>query len=138
MSGNILKKKGLLPAAAIGLSAALGMTALLCLGIAALIHNGTLPMAAAGLCAVASAGVSIWCAVLMVSRLRGRQAMPTAGIIAGGFVFLAALICALGGEKSTFGPWLWQLGLAALAGGILGAVMSLRQNSHKKARMSRR
>ncbi len=138
MSGNMLKKKGLLPAAAIGLGAALGMTALLCLGAAALIHNGALPMSAAGLLAVSAAGVSIWGAVLTVSRIRGRQAMPTVGVIAGGFLLLAALLCALGGEKASFGPWLWQLGLAALAGGLLGAVMSLRQNSHKKGRGSRR
>lgn len=138
MSGNILKKKGLVPAAAMGLGGALLLTALLCLVLAAVIHHETLPLSAAGLCAAIAAGLSVFAATLVISRLRGRQAMPTAGIIAGGFVLLAALICALGGRGFDFGPWLLRLCIAAAAGGLLGAVMSIGQNPHKKTRPSRR
>ena len=138
MSGNILRKKGLVPAAAIGLGGAVLLTALLCLLFAGIIHRETLPLSAAEYCAAAAAGIAVFAATLIVSRLRGRQAMPTAAIIAGGLVFLAALICALGGAGSEFGPWLIHLCIAAFCGGLLGAIMSIGHNPHKKSRSPRR
>lgn len=138
MFGKKLKKSGLALSAGIGLVAALGMTALFCLGAAALIRRGTLPMQTADVCASVSAGVAVWITVWSITRMRGRQALPTAACIAGGYVLLAALLCAMGGEKSTFGAWLWWLSAAVSGGGLLGAVMSIRQNTHKKRRGRKR
>lgn len=138
MFGKKLKKSGLALTSAVGLGAALGVTALLCLGAAALIRRGTLPMRMADVCAAVSAGVAVWLVVWLITRARGRQALPTAACVAGGYVLLAALLCAMGGEKSAFGAWLWRLSAAVAGGGLLGAVMSLRQNTHRKRRGRKR
>ena len=60
--------------------------------------------------------------------------MRLRGGIGLGFVTLAALACALGGGKCAFGLWLAYLAGAAAAGGLIGALTSVRQNRHKKRR----
>lgn len=138
MSGNIIKKKGLLTAASIGVGAAVLLTVLLCLVFAAIIHREILPLSAAGACAAGAAGVAVFAASLVTGRLRERQALPLAGLIAAGLVLLAALLCALGGSAASFGPWLPRLCGASAGGALLGAVMSIRQNPHRKTRSDRR
>lgn len=129
-----LRKKGLPVSAAAALLAALVLTALLCLPFAAAMCREALPLTGVQLWSVLAAGLSVMIATLVTARLRGRQALPTGAIVAGGYIVLAALACALGGADAAFGPWLWQLGAAVLAGGLLGAFMSIRQKSHKKRR----
>ena len=129
-----LKKLGLLPASLLGLLLSLAVTALFCLPFAAVICRGLLPMETMGLWALLAAGLGVMAGTVCVVRLRGRQVMPTAGIVGGGFLLTASLLCAAGGARSDFGPWLFWLAAAVLAGGLLGAVMSIRQNTHKKHR----
>lgn len=121
-----LKRKGLPAAAGVGIVMAAALTALLCLLPAALIGRRLLPQEAGAYCACAAAGLAVFAAVLFIARLRGRQALPTGGCVAGGVLALAALLCALGGAEADFGPWLLRLGCAVIAGGVLGAVMSIR------------
>lgn len=129
-----LRKMNLPAAGGIGLCAAVLLTVLLCIPGAAMINGGLLPLSTCAVWAYAAAGISVFAATLTMTRLRKRQAMPTAGIIAGGYILLSAALCAFGGEGTAFGRWLWQLILAVAAGGLVGAVMSIRQNPHKKRR----
>ena len=120
------KKLGLLPACLIGIAAVAVLTPLLCLALTPAFLRGMLLPETGPVCASASVGAAMLIVVFLLSGIRGRQAMPLAGIVAGGTVLLAALICALGGKNFDFGPWLLRLAAAAAAGGILGAVMSIR------------
>lgn len=129
-----MKKLNLPTAGGVGCCLAVLMTVLLCIPGAAVINKGILPLSASSVWACAAAGVSVFLVVLVLARLRKRQAMPLAGIIAGGFVLLAAILCAFGGASSAFGPWLWSLAITAAAGGLLGAVMSIRHNTYRKHR----
>ncbi len=129
-----LQKKSLSLSALIGLGCAVVLTGLFCLPFAAAVYHQALPLESAWMWAVLSAGLSVFVTTLVIARLRQRQALPTGGCIAGGFLLLAALVCALGGEGFLFGTWLLWLGGAVALGGLLGAVMSIRQNSHKKRR----
>ena len=126
------KKLGLLPSCLIGILAAAGATALLCLAVTPAILSGLLPMENGAVCAAACVGLSVFAVVFLLSRARGRQAMPVAGVVAGGIVLLATLICALGGKGFDFGPWFLRVSAASAAGGILGAVMSIRPRRHKR------
>lgn len=129
-----LKKKGLALSAAIGLACAVALTALLCLPFAAAVCRGVLPLSGAFIWAATAAGLGVFIATLLIARTRQRQALPTGGIIGGGFVLLCALLCALGGRGFTFGVWLLWLAGAVLLSGLLGAIMSIGQNKHKKRR----
>jgi len=135
MSG--FKKLGLLPSCMIGIAAAIAGTVLLCLVLTPLFLRGLLPLGSGSECACAAAGVAVFAAVFLTARLRGRQAMPMAGIIIGGTVLLAALLCALGGSRTDLGSWLLRLVAAAAAGGIIGAVMSIHSRTAKRRRPRR-
>lgn len=129
-----LKKQGLLLSAAMGAGAAALLTAVLCLPFAAAISKGALPLETSLVWALIAAGVSVMLASLVVARARARQFLPTGAAIAGLYALLAALVCALGGKGFSFGPWLlWLIG-TVLFGSLLGAVMSIRQNTHGKRR----
>lgn len=130
MSG--FKKMGLLPACLIAIAAVILGTVLLCLALTPLFLRGLLPLERGSVCACAAAAIMVFSAVFMTARLRGRQAMPAAGIITGGIVLFAALMCALGGSRTDFGPGLLRLAVAIAAGGIVGAVMSIRNRSAKR------
>lgn len=132
-----LKKQGLLPSVAVGTGAALVLTALLCLPFAAAVCKGALPLETGFLWAALSAGLSVLLSSLAVARARARQSLPTGAAIAGAYTLLAALICALGGQGFVFGSWLLWLAGAVFLGGLLGAVMSIRQNPHGKRRKQR-
>ena len=128
------KKLGLLPSCLFGVLAVIVLTLLLCLALTPAILRGTLPPESGSVCAAASAGLAVFAVVFLLSRARGRQAMPAAGIVAGGTVILAALLCAMGGKGFSFSPWLLRLAAAAVTGGILGAVMSIRpRNGTRRA-----
>ena len=127
-----LRKKGLAACASMGLLCAVLMTALLCLPLAGAVMRGALQMEAAQLFAVLIAGITVLAATNLAARLRRRQAIPIGGIIAGGYIVLSALLCAGGGRGASFGPWLWRLCLSVLAGGLLGAVMSIRRKTRAK------
>ena len=128
------KKRGLVPGCLIGLGAAVLLTALIALAETPLFLRGLLPTDRVGLCAWAAAGLAAFVSVLVIARLRGRQAMPTAGIVAGGYILLAALLCALGGGRCAFGPWLLWTAVSAAAGALLGAVMSIRKRGSRRRR----
>lgn len=129
-----LKKRSLPVAGAAGLAGAVVLTALLLLPLALAIHRELLGRELGASCAIGAAGLSVAAAVWIIAKGRGRQALATGGIVALGYVLLAALFCALGGEGSTFGGWLLYLTGAAFAGGLAGAVLSIRQNPHRKKR----
>ena len=128
------KKLGLLPAGGVGLGASVVLTALLCLAMTPLFTKELLPLSGTDAAAVAAAGLSVFLAVRTVAGRRGRQALATAGITAGGYIVLAALVCALGGRGAAFGPWLWRLSAAVAAGGLLGAIMSLRRSGSRRGK----
>ena len=130
MSG--IKKMGLLPSCLIAAAVGIAGTAILCLALTPLFLRGVLPLESGSACAGSAAGIMVFAAVFLTVRLRGRQAMPSAGIIAGVTVLTAALVCALGGKEFDFGPWLLRLAAAAAAGGLMGAVMSIRKRTGKR------
>ncbi len=129
-----LKKKSLPAAAAAGLVCAVALTAILCLPFAGAACLGRLPMSSVKLWGMLSAGLAVFTATLAVVRLRCRQALPTAGLVAGGYVLLCVLLCLGTGGCADLGPWLLRMGGAVLAGGMLGAFMSLRKNTRKRRR----
>ncbi len=131
------KKRGLLPSSIMGLAAAVILTALLCLALTPIITRGILPPESASSAGCVSAGLAVFAAVYYVSKSRGRQAMPTAGIIAGGYLLLAALVCALGGSGFEFGAWLGRDAVAAGLGAFLAAVMSIGKKPVKRNRRRR-
>ncbi len=129
---TFFRKKSLIVSAAIGEGCALALTAVLLLPVAWAVIRELLPEGVGGGCAAGIAGISVWGATVFIVRCRGREALATGGIIAGAYVLLAALACALGGDKCAFGLWLAYLTAAVLAGALAGALMSVRQNTHKK------
>lgn len=131
---SILKKKSFTLTIAIGLGCALVLTALLLLPMALLIHKEVLGQGMDWLCAVLAAGLGVFVSTAVIVKARGRQAMATGGAIALGYVLLAALMCALGGQGFAFGPWLIRLTAAAAIGGLAGAMVSIRQNTRRKKR----
>ena len=126
------KKQGLIPSCLMCIGAVLLITLLLCLAFTPAYLRGMLPLETAPVCASASVGAAVFITVFLMSGLRGRQAMPAAGIVAGGTIILAAAICAAGGKRFDFGPWLLHLAAAAAAGGVFGAVMSIRPRAGKR------
>jgi len=130
MSG--FKKMGLLPSCLVSIAAVILSTALFCLAITPLFLRGFLPQEAGSSCASAAAGTAVFVMVFLTDKIRGRQAMPAAGIIAGGTVLLAVLVCALGGNGFNFGSSIFRLAAATIVGGLIGAVMSIRKSAGKR------
>ena len=126
------KKMGLLPACIAGITAVILLTAFLCLLLTPVYLHGLLPPETGPVCSLIALGLSVFICVWLLSGIRSRQAMPTAGIVAGGIVLLASLICALGGRGFAFGPWLLRLASAAAIGGAAGAVMSIRPHGKRR------
>lgn len=131
------KKRGLLPSCGIGLGFAIVLTAVICLAMTPLILREWIPVGQSGMCSMIASGISVFAAVSILSRLRGRQALATAGIVSGGYLLLCAVVCALGGERSDFGVWILQLAAALAVGGLLGAVMSIRRKPGRRKRRRR-
>ncbi len=131
---SFLKKKSFALCAAMGVGCAWALTAALLLPFAWAIRSQTIPEEAGWLCASLSAGLAVLVPTAVIARVRGRQALATGGALAGGYTALAALACALGGKGSAFGMWLAALAAAAFAGGLVGAMVSVRQNAHRKKR----
>ena len=131
---SILKKKSFTLVAAIGLGTALVLTALLLLPMALLIHKEVLGLSMGWLCAALSAGLSVFLSTAVIVKARGRQALATGAVLAGGYVLLAMLLCAMGGSGFSFGPWLIRLLIAVIVGGLVGAMVAIRQNTRRKRR----
>ena len=129
---SFLKKRSFAVCAAIGTLAALALTTLLALPGAFLVGSETLPEGYGWVSAVAAAGLSVLTVSAVIGRARGRQALAAAGAVAGCYVLLAALACALGGRNCAFGLWLAYLAGAAAAGGAAGAMLSVRHNAHHR------
>lgn len=131
---SVLKKKSFPICVAIGEGAALVLTALLLLPVAAAVNSGKVGPGFGS----AAAYVCAWLAVLVsgcfIARVRGRQALATGGAIALGYAVLSALCCALAGDKCAFGTWYLYLLSALAAGALIGALLSVRQSAHKKRR----
>lgn len=128
------KKRGLVPSCLFGIAVSVVLTALICLALTPLFLRGAVPLERTDIIAPLASGIAVFAAVLFLAKTRGKQAMPTAGIVAGGVVLLAAVLCALGGRRFAFGAWLWHAAAAAAAGALLGAVMSIRKKSGKRRR----
>lgn len=131
---SFLKKRPFALCAAIGEGCALILTALLLLPAAWAVSAEALPMEAGAALPFAAAALAVFVSTAVLARLRGRQALATGGAVGGGYILLAALACALSGEKGAFGLWLAWLAAAVLAGAVAGALVSVRQNRHKKRR----
>ena len=128
-----LKKWSLPAAAGAGIAAVILLTVLLCLPGAALIDREVLPLSSAPYWAAGSACAAACAATLAVCKIRKRQTLPTAASIAAGAA-LFDLLCAVIGGAEAVGPWMIRLLFALFTGGLLGAVLSIRQNAHKKRR----
>jgi putative membrane protein (TIGR04086 family) len=128
------KKKGLLPWCAVGLAAAGILTALVCLVLAAVIEKGGIPMNLAQPVSIGTAGISVLVVTAAVTKLRGRQYLATGAALGGGYGLICALLCALSGAGAAFGLWNLWLICAVMAGGMLGAIMSIGKKSHAKRR----
>ncbi len=131
---TFFKKRSFLVCAAIGEGCVLALTALLCLPLAWAVTREFLPEAAGGAAVLIAAGLSVLAVTAVIVKSRGKEALATGGVIAGGYILLAALACALAGSKSAFGTWLVYLAAAVLLGGAIGAAASIRQNAHKRRR----
>ena len=129
---SFFKKRSFAVCAAVGEGCALVLTALLMLPAAWAVSAELLPLEAGSICAAAAAGLSVLLTTAVIARARGREALASGGAIGGGFVVLAALACALGGAKNAFGLWLAYLAGAVAAGALAGALLSVRQNRHKR------
>ena len=131
---SVLKKKSFPICAAIGMGAALLLTALLLLPVSAAVESGALDMGVGRILAYVCVGMSVLVPSAVIARVRGRQALATGGVIALGCALLAALCCALAGERCAFGPWAAYTAAALAVGALAGALLGVRQNSHKKRR----
>ena len=131
---SFLKKWSFGLCAAAGEGCALLLTALLLLPAAWAVSAEALVLEAGLVLPYAAAALAVLVPTAVIARVRGRQALQFAGAIAGGYILLAALGCALRGAKSAFGPWLGLLAAAVLAGALAGALLSVRQNRHKRRR----
>ena len=131
---SFLKKQSFPLSAAIGEGCALLLTAALLLPAAWAVSAELLPLEAGPMLACAAAGLAVLVPTAVIARARGQQALITGGAIGGGYILLTALACALGGEKSAFGAWLATLAGAVLLGALAGALLSVRQNRHKRRR----
>ena len=128
------KKLGLLPVSMCGLGAALVLTLLFALAAVPLFLRGWLPVDHAKLFAAGFAGMAVFVSALGTVRLRGRQVLPTAGLIAVCYIILSALLCALGSSRCTFGTWLLHLSAAVFAGALMAVVLSLRKRRSRHRR----
>ena len=131
---SFLKKKSFAACVAMGEGCALALTALLALPFAWAIRAEALPQSLGWILAAVCAGVGVLVPTAVIGRAGGRQAMATGGALGGGYVILAALGCALGGGRCAFGPWLGALTAAVAAGVLLGTLLSIRQNAHRRRR----
>ena len=131
MSG--LKKMNLPVSVCVGLACAVLLTLLLCVPGAMIVNRGILPMSVCPYWAAGAAGLAVLFAALVIAGARKRQTLPTAAALAGGYVVLALLMALIMGG-SLAGGWLARLVIAVAVGGFLGAIMSIRQNPHKKRR----
>ena len=127
-----LKKKGLWMSGLIGLAAAVLLTGLICLGMTPLFLRGILPLDQADTAAPFAVCLAVFLVVLLLTKSRGRQVMPTAGIVAGGFILLSALLCALAGQGHSFGAWLVRTAAGAVTGSLFGAIMSIRRKPSRR------
>jgi hypothetical protein len=126
------KKLGFLPALGIGVAAAVLLAVALCAPLSLLVTKELVGLEQGGVLAAVASGLAVWAVTMVLSRTRQRQYLATGAALGGCYGFLCALGCALGGGNSRFGVWLaWLLGTAVLAG-LLGAVMSIGQNPHRK------
>ena len=127
-------KKWKLPTAAgIGLGCAALLTPILCAPGAWIAARGTLPLGACPYWAACAAFLAVFLPVFFIAGARKRQALPTGGAVAGGYAAIALILSLVCGN-ATGGAWLGRVVIAVFAGGALGAVMSIRQNPHKKRR----
>ena len=131
---SYLKKSSFPLCAAIGEGCALVLTALLLLPIAWAVSAGIIPEQAGGPAAAVAAGLGVLISTAVIARVRGREALVTGGAIALGALLLAGVCCALAGSGGAFGPWLAYLAGANLLGGLAGALLGVRRNSHKRRR----
>ena len=131
---SFLKKRSFALCAAVGTACALALTALLALPVAWAIRSEVLPQSGGWICAAVCALLAVLAVTAAVARIRGRQAMALGGAVAGGYVTLAALACALGGAACAFGPWLGALAAAAAAGALAGSLLSLRRKGRRRRR----
>ena len=131
---SFLKKKSFAVCAAIGEGAAIVLTLLLLLPVAAVVNQGTLGEATASVVSAVCAGISVLIPTVVIARARGKEALATGGAIALGYLALAALCCALGGSGAAFGMWLAWLAVSVAAGALIGAMLSVRRNSRRKKR----
>lgn len=131
---SFLKKWSFALCAAAGEGCALILTALLLLPAAWAVSSEALPMQAGLLLPYIAACLAVLVPTAVIARVRGREALITGGTIGGVYILLSALACALSGTKSAFGPWLGYLAAAVLAGALAGALLSVRQNRHKRHR----
>ena len=129
---QFFRKRSFPICAAVGEGCALALTGLVLLPVAWAIGREFIPEAAGAICAPAAAGLSVLVTTAVIARSRGREALATGAAIGLSYLLLAALLCAMGGGKTAFGPWLAWLSAALCAGGLAGALLSVRRNIHKK------
>ena len=129
-----LGKLNLPAAGGIGLCLAVLLTVILCVPGAAAINSGFLPLSAAQAWAVAAAGLAVFVAVFILTRIRRRQALPLAGFVACGYILTASAISAAAGGGVPVGVWIWRLCLCVLCGGCAGALLSIGQKPRKRHR----
>lgn len=131
---SVLKKKSFAVCVAAGEGCAIVLTLLLMLPMAGAVYGELLTEEMAWLCGPVAAAVSVFVPTLILAKIRKRQLLAIGGAIALGYVLLAALLCALGGGRCAFGMWLCWLAVAAAVGGLAGALLCVRQNTHKRRR----
>ena len=132
-----LKKNSLPLGAAAGVLCAASVTLLICLLMAELIYHQRIPMNVLSWCATAAAGIGMMAGALTAAGLCHRRSLPAIGAAGGACLFILMVFRVASGIEGPFGVWFLRAAGAVLCGCGLGALMSIRQNRHKKRRRHR-
>lgn len=134
---SFLKKKGFIFCTGLGLVFSAVLCMLVLLLSAVFMYKQIIGQEAARVVGPVCAGVSVFCATAVISKFRGRQALPMGAAIAAAFVLAALFAALMTGANAYMGQRLLWLTAAAFGGGALGAVIGTGKNMRNKRRHKR-
>lgn len=128
---SFLKKKGFGFCVLAGTVISVMLTLGLLLLVAALIFNEVIGPGSGDALAVCCAGVGVFVVSLMLAVIRGRQALPMGGGLAGGMVVVILLARLLAGGGAWF-PWLWKISAILFGGGLTGSLIGAGKDTSRR------
>lgn len=128
---SFLKKKGLGFCVLVGTIVSVMLTLGLLLLVASLIFNEVISPEIGDVLAVSCAGAGVFMVSLMLSAIRGRQALPMGAGLAGGMIAVILLARLLAGGGTWF-PWLWKTSAILFGGGLTGALLGAGKDTNRR------